>query len=175
VVISTSTGASLATWTATQPDLSQGAATIVMLSPNYGLAASGGELLTLPWGQQIAELLIGNERSIAPRSAGHAQFWTTRYPTRALIPLAAMAKLGYAAPIETTRIPALFIFSDNDTVVRPDRTREIAGRWGGRHELVPVERSGDPDNHVLAGDVMSPVTTDVLADRITAWVKAIVQ
>ena len=58
-------------------------------------------------------------------------------------------------------------------MVRPELTREIAGRWGARHELVPVERSGDPFNHVIAGDALSPATTQVLADRIVAWVKAV--
>ena len=58
-------------------------------------------------------------------------------------------------------------------MVRPELTREIAGRWGAQHELVPVERSGDPFNHVIAGDALSPATTQVLADRIVAWVKAV--
>ena len=72
----------------------------------------------------------------------------TKYPTSAVLPLAALTKLAYATPVETIAIPALFIFSDDDKVVRPELTREIAGRWGARHELVPVERSGDPFHHV---------------------------
>ena len=90
-----------------------------------------------------------------------------------MLPLAALTKLAYATPVETIAIPALFIFSDDDKVVRPELTREIAGRWGARHELVPVERSGDPFHHVIAGDALSPATTQVLADRIVAWVKAV--
>jgi hypothetical protein len=70
-------------------------------------------------------------------------------------------------------IPALFVFSDSDQVVRPDRTRQIAGRWGGAHELVPIEGTGDPYNHVIAGDALSPSTTAFLAQRIFVWIEAV--
>jgi pimeloyl-ACP methyl ester carboxylesterase len=172
VVISTSTGGSLATRAATQPNLSEGVAAIVAISPNYGLQAAGGSLLTLPWGAEIAELLIGKERGFEPANALNAALWTTRYPTSALLPLAALTKLSYETPVETIRIPALFMFSDVDQVVRPELTRELAGRWGAPHELVPVEHSGDRYNHVITGDALSPSTTDALAERIVAWIRA---
>ena len=91
----------------------------------------------------------------------------------ATLPMQALTELAYAAPVEKATIPALFIFSDSDKVVRPDRTREIAGRWGAPHELVPVDDTGDADNHVIAGDALSPSTTAVLAERIVVWVKAL--
>lgn len=172
VVIATSTGAALATWGATQPALSTDVAMIAMISPNYGVQASGAGILTMPWGKQIAELIIGPERSFEPVNAKHAELWTTRYPTAATLPMAALTKLAYETQVETIAIPALFIFSNDDKVVRPDLTREIAGRWGAAHELVPVERNDDPSNHVIAGDALSPSTTDTLAQRIVVWVKA---
>lgn len=174
VVIATSTGASLATWAATQPALSQDVATLVLISPNYGLHASGAEMLTLPWGKVIAELVIGKERGFTPVNVLHERLWTPRYPTSATLPMAAVVELAYESPVETIAIPALFIFSDDDMVVRPDLTREVAARWGATHELCPVEKNDDPSNHLIAGDVLSPSTTDVLARRVTVWVKAIV-
>ncbi|PBC04678.1 alpha/beta fold hydrolase [Mesorhizobium sp. WSM3860] len=175
IVISTSTGASLATWAATQPGASDGVAAIAFISPNFGVKASGAEVLTLPWGREIAELVGGRERSFAARNALHEKFWTTKYPMAATLPMAALTELAYRAPVENTTIPALFIFSDADKVVRPDRTREVAGRWGGPHELVPVDDTGDPDNHVIAGDALSPQTTGFLTERIVVWVKALMQ
>ncbi|TGQ64617.1 MAG: alpha/beta hydrolase [Mesorhizobium sp.] len=175
IVISTSTGGSLAVWAATQPGASDGVAAIALISPNFGVKASGAELLTMPWGKQIAELVIGRERSFAPRNALHEKFWTTRYPVTATLPMQALTELAYEAPVEKADIPALFIFSDSDKVVRADRTREIAGRWGGPHELVPVDDTGDPDHHVIAGDVLSPSTTAFLAQRISVWIEAVVK
>jgi len=143
-----------------------------MLSPNYGLQAAGSGLLTWPWGGLLAELLIGKERSFEPVNEMHARLWTTYYPTSALLPLAGLTKLAAGTPVEQIHIPALFVFSDQDKVVRPDLTRAIAGRWGAPHELVAVERSDDPYNHVIAGDALSPSTTAGLSDRVAEWIRA---
>ncbi|MER9330290.1 alpha/beta fold hydrolase [Mesorhizobium sp. M0488] len=175
IVISTSTGGSLAAWAATQPGASDGVAAIAFISPNFGVKASGAEILTMPWGKQIAELVAGKERSYVPRNALHEKFWTTKYPIAATQPMQALTELAYGAPVEKADIPALFIFSDSDKVVRPDRIREIAGRWGAPHELVPVDDTGDPDDHVIAGDALSPSTTAFLVQRIGVWIEAVVK
>ncbi len=171
VVIATSTGAALATWGATRPELSDGIATMAFISPNYGVQASGAFLLTMPWGKQIAELIIGKERSFPVANELHAKWWTSRYPSSATVPMAALTDLARNAAVEKITTPALFIFSDGDKVVRPDLTRDIAARWGAKHEILAVERNDDPSNHVIAGDVLSPSTTDALAQRIVDWVK----
>ncbi|RWX60357.1 alpha/beta hydrolase, partial [Mesorhizobium sp. M4B.F.Ca.ET.089.01.1.1] len=48
IVIATSTGGSLAAWAATEPRASDGVAAIAFISPNFGVKASGAELLTKP-------------------------------------------------------------------------------------------------------------------------------
>jgi hypothetical protein len=171
VVLATSTGATLASWAATQPALSEGVAAVAMFSPNYGPKASGAGLLTMPWGLQIAQLVAGPERGFTPANALQEKFWTTRYPLAATLPMAAMVELAFGAPVETASTPALFVFSDGDQVVRPERTRIIAGRWGAPHEIVPVEASGDPSNHVIAGDAVSPQTTDALGKAVVDWLR----
>jgi pimeloyl-ACP methyl ester carboxylesterase len=75
------------------------------------------------------------------------------------------------APVESTKVPALFVFSDADQVVRPDLTRAIAARWGAQHTLVTVDDAGDPSNHVIAGDALSPGTTDRLAAAVIDWIR----
>lgn len=175
VVIATSTGAALAVEAATQAGASDGVVAMALISPNFGIRATGSELLTLPWGKQMAELVIGKEYSFTPRNALQEQLWTTRYPSSALLPMAALTKLARNAPVENIKIPALFIFSDSDRVTRQELTREIAARWGAYHELVPVEGTGDSDNHVIAGDALSPSTTQFLAQRIEVWIKAVAQ
>ncbi len=170
VVIGVSTGASLASWAATQPGAIGDIAGMALISPNYGVQAAGAEILTMPWGAQIARLVAGAERGFTPVNDLNAKFWTTRYPIEATLPMAALAKLAHEAPVETARVPALFVFSDKDGVVRPELTREIAARWGAPHEIVTVDDSGDPYNHVIAGDALSPTTTEPLAAKITDWV-----
>lgn len=173
IVICTSTGGSLAVWAATQAGASEGVAAIAFISPNFGVKASRAELLTMPWGKQIARIVAGKEYSFVPRNPLQEKLWTYRYPIAATLPMAALTELAYRAPVEKAAIPALFIFSDSDRIVRADRTREIAARWGAPHELVPVDETGDPDHHVIAGDALSPSTTSVLAHRIVVWAEAV--
>lgn len=170
VVIATSTGAALATWAATQPALSDGVAGYVFVSPNYGVQAAGASLLTGPWGRQLANLVAGRERGFTPRNEAHARYWTTPYPTSATLPMAALTELAGSAPVETVGAPALFLFSDNDKVVKPELTREMAARWGAGSEMLVMEGSDDPSNHVIAGDALSPSTTGLAAGRITEWI-----
>ncbi len=173
VVMATSTGGSIATWTAAQPDLSKDLAAMVLVSPNYGLQAAGASLLTGPWGKQLAELIVGPERSFQTINADHARYWTSRYPTRATLPVGAVAKMARKAPVEDIEVPALFVFSSKDQVVRPDITREVADRWGGPHQLLVLGDTGDPSNHVIAGDVLSPQTTSLVAGRAIEFLKGL--
>lgn len=172
IVMATSTGASLAVVEAVDPQRSAKVAALVMISPNFGIQAGGSFLLTMPWGKQIADLVIGKERSFPARNPRQAELWTTRYPTEALLPMAKLVELARNAPVEAIRIPSLFIFSDNDKVVRPDLTRQIAARWGAAHEMIVVDKTDDPDAHVIAGETLSPSTTDQLAKGVLDWLKA---
>lgn len=169
VVISTSTGASLVTWALARPRLAENVAASVFLSPNYGVQASGSFLLTGPFGTQLARLLLGERRGFEPISPLNAHNWTTDYPVSALIPMAQSIRLATHTPVENISIPALFIQSADDKVVRPDRTAAVSARWGGPHRLVDPGPTGDANNHVIAGDTYSPQTTEPIAQTILDW------
>lgn len=173
VVISVSTGGGLAAWGSLQPDLATGLKGLVMISPNFQVKAGGAALLTGPWGAQLANLIIGAERSWEPQNEAHGRLWTTRYPTAALLPMAALTKLAREAEYEAAKTPALFVFSDDDTVVDHTVSRAIAERWGGPHEMRLITQSGDSENHVIVGDALSPSTTAEFTTFITAWIRAL--
>lgn len=173
VVIATSTGGSLATWAAAQPDLARDMDALVLISPNYKVKAAGSFLLSQPWGLQFAEFLIGPERSYEPRNADHAKYWTTRYPTRALMPMAAAVDLANTVFPETIGVPALFIYAPGDAVVDQTATAEKAARWAAPHASIEVTYSADPSQHVIAGDVLSPNTTERLASDTATWIRGL--
>ena len=173
IVIATSTGGSLAAYAAAQPALSKEVAALVLISPNFGVQASGAGLLTGPWGLQIAELLIGKERGFEPANDLQKQFWTYTYPTRATLPMAATVALARRQSYDKVSIPALFIVSDGDQVIKPDEAKAVAAAWGGPHELLAVDNPGDPSSHVLAGDALSPKMTEPMATKIVEWIKSL--
>ncbi len=173
VVIATSTGGGLATWAASRPDLMDRVAGLVLISPNYRVRAAGSSVLTMPWGGAIADLATGGERGFTPSNPLQAELWTTRYPTAATLPMAALTELARETPVEAIAVPALFVFSDADRVVDATVTREIAARWGAAVAIETVTETGDANAHVIAGDAYSPSTTDGLAGRIAEWIGAL--
>lgn len=172
ILMGTSTGGSLATLALADPKIAPRVSAAVFFSPNYGINSFGAFLLTTPIAPQLSRLLIGPTRGFAPYNEGHAAHWTTRYPTSALLPMAALVKLSVNSPVEQIRTPALFVYSSLDQIVRPDKVRDVAGRWGGPHEIFDAGRTDDPSNHVIAGDIMSPSTTGALADHTITWLKS---
>lgn len=171
VVIATSTGATLASWAATRPDLAERVAAMIMVAPNYRINGAGAGLLSAPWGAQISRLLLGPERGFEPANDLQRNLWTSSYPTAALMPLAATVAMTRASRVEDIDIPALFIFSDADKVVDPRATHEVIARWGGPSRSVLVTDADDPNHHVVAGDAYSPSTTQRLAEEALGWLR----
>jgi pimeloyl-ACP methyl ester carboxylesterase len=173
VIMATSTGASLATWAATQPALMRDVVGLVQFSPNYGIQASGSGLLTMPWAEQLVRLIVGERRAFETRNELHRQFWTYEYPSAALLPMASLVDLANAVDPGTITLPSLFVYSPLDQVIRPELVRDKASRWGGPAATVEVTDSDDPSHHVIAGDALSPSTTERLAARTAEWISGL--
>ncbi|MEX0344062.1 MAG: alpha/beta hydrolase [Rhizobiaceae bacterium] len=171
IIIATSTGGGLSAWGTTEPPLLDDVAALVLISPLFRINDPNYWMLTLPWAEQLAVMFEGEYRSFEPRNELQKHINTYRYPTKALLPVSAIAALAYAAPYEKVDIPVLFLISDDDSVVRPDLTREIAQKWGGHWEIIPVEDSESESQHVIVGDASSPSTTAKLSAKTIEWLK----
>ncbi|MEJ2746635.1 MAG: alpha/beta fold hydrolase, partial [Anaerolineae bacterium] len=75
IIIGVSTGGTAATWLATQPHLDDVLA-LILISPNFAPADSHSEILTWPWGEQIARLVLGSESEWEPVNELHGLYWT---------------------------------------------------------------------------------------------------
>ena len=170
LVIGVSTGATLAV---AGFDEGRGADAFIAVSPNFRIANPQAEVLTMPAARQWVPMLFGRERAFASLNDDHATWWTSRYPTTALFPMAALVKRAQVAGVEGFDIPALFVFDDADTVVDHRETRAVAARWGGPATIAEVKtgEGDDPGRHVIAGDILSPGMTDDIARLMTAWVR----
>ena len=169
LVLSVSTGGTLATWAASRPELATKMDALVMLSPNYAVHGAPIWLLNMPWGETVLPLILGAERSWEPRNEGQAHGWTTRYPSKAVFPMGALLKVVSGIDPASLKVPALFIYSMQDKVVVPERTAEVAKAWGGPVEVVNIENADDDNHHVITGDILSPSTTQEVSGTIIAW------
>ena len=66
----------------------------------------------------------------------------------------------------------LVLLSPKDSVVSSDVTKDVFERIEtDAKQLVEVQGVQDPSHHVIAGDILSPTTTDEVAGRIVEFVR----
>ncbi|WP_377186714.1 alpha/beta hydrolase [Ruegeria meonggei] len=171
VVISTSTGGTLAAAAALDEELSQDVVGIVFVSPNFGVNTAGAWIPGLPWARYWLPVLMGEERDVSSPDPEKNKYWSSVYPWEAVVPMTVLVESVNALDFSGAQVPALYWFSDDDQVVRPDLTHKVAETWGGpiTVELVTMGPSDDPASHVIAGRLMSPGQTDAAVAGILAW------
>ena len=179
IVIGTSTGGTLATLGATltrqDPGLMRNVAGLVLVSPNFGILSRWAFLFDMPFAREILPVIGGRTRSFDPINEAMGENWTTTYPIGALVPMAALIRATLSADFSAVSIPVLTLFSPDDRVVDPAATEAVMTRWSAPHDTVEVPVTGDPSHHILAGDIVSPQTTQSLATRIAQWIGGLPQ
>lgn len=175
IVISTSTGGTLMTAAAVQPDLMEGVIGQVFVSPNFAINNGLAPILTWPAARLWVPVVAGAERSFEPQNEGHAQFWTTRYPSVGVLPMAALVKYVEGLDYSAMTQPALFIYSREDQVVRHEATEVVIARYGGpkETEVLTMGPGDDSGSHVILGDVISPGQTAAGVARILDWAQGL--
>ena len=175
IVIATSTGGTAAAIAATDPALMERVKGIAMVSPNFRVRSPAAVILEWPLARSWTAIVAGAERSFAPQNDAHGKYWTTLYPTTALIPMAALVKYARDADYSEVTTPVLFVFSDDDGVVSAETTRAISTKWGGPVTLAPrvMGEGGDPFNHVIAGDILSPGQTEGTVELMKTWIEGL--
>jgi alpha-beta hydrolase superfamily lysophospholipase len=172
VLVGTSTGGTLALWGAARPEAQGRVAALVLVSPNLGLQDRAAPLLLWPWGGALARMVVGSERCFVPQNDGHARHWTTCYPTGAILQMAALVERVRSLEPGVLDVPSLVVYSQEDAVVDPNETDRVMARLSvDPPALYVVEGSGDAENHVIAGDVLSPGTTGVVRRRIVDFLE----
>ncbi len=175
LVISTSTGATLAAFAAVDPDMSKDIAGIVMVSPNFGVKPAAAKILDLPAARYWGPIVAGATRSFNPVNAEHARYWTTQYPTTALFPMAALVRAAKTLDLSVAKAPLMVIYSPQDQVVDAAKTLAAVKVWGAdvRLEAREMAKGDDPYSHVIAGDILSPGQTAQTVALILDWAKGL--
>ncbi len=173
LLISCSTGGTLATWLGTSAEAARVAAHI-LISPNFGPRDKRSGIVNLPFGKQIALWLEGPTRSWTPASAQEANGWTSSYPTQAIFPMMALVKQVRESDLSLFQTPVLVLFSERDETVDPAETQAAFTRLGSaRKSIEPIGYSKSQGQHVLAGAVKDPAAVAPMADTMVQWLKSL--
>jgi esterase/lipase len=171
IVIGNSTGATLAIWIASRqenPDIFA----LILISPNLGLKDKRARLLLTPWARYTIPVLVGKNSGFTPFNRAHEKYWTSRYPTTALLPMMGLVKLARSCQPARVTVPVMVIYSPNDKVLDIHAVeRFYDGLSSPRKHILPVVNTGNEECHVIAGDILSPGTTQHVAEEIIQFVK----
>ena len=170
VVIGTSTGGTLAL-AMSDHDTAAAVSDIVVISPNLQPSDAKATWLTRPAGALIARLVAGDTRSWEAHNEQQERYWSTSYPIEAAIEVMRLVDLLNARLPMALQQNLLVLLSPDDTVVSPEATRQAYARISApRKMMLEIKDAGDPSNHVLAGDILSPAKTDQVAATIVDFV-----
>lgn len=173
LLISCSTGGTLATWLGTSGDAARVNAHI-FISPNFAPKDRRADLVNGPWGQQLALWIQGPTRSSTPANAQEAQAWTSSYPTKAIFPMMALVKSVRESDLSLFQTPVLVLYSERDETVEPAETLAAFTRLGSaRKSIEPVDYSKSKGQHVLAGAIKDPAAVAPMADTMVQWLKTL--
>ena len=172
LIVTLSTGGTLAALAAEQGLLPDGVAGIVFISPNFRMANPLAALITAPGAQWWLPVIGGDTRSFEPENEAHGEWWTTVYPSAAVFPLGAAVDRARGADYSAVTIPALFAFDPGDRVIDHEASRAVALSWPDA-DLVELDVEGDPMRHIAAGDILSPAMTEPVAEMILRWADAL--
>ncbi|MBT8106777.1 MAG: lysophospholipase [Gammaproteobacteria bacterium] len=171
IVIGTSTGATLAAAVLDQ-DIADRIDTLVMISPNFEPRDWKAQWVTRPAGPLLARIIAGETRCFETDNAAQARYWSTCYPMAATTEV--MRLVNRANRLLPARISQrlLLIYSSKDQVVSPEAMlRVFNATTSPQKEAVEIADAEDPSHHVIAGDIMSPGTTERVVEAIVLFIR----
>ena len=173
IIISTSTGGTLATWLLNQSGIKQPFANI-MVSPNYKVQNKSIWLLKSSLGLKLAKLINGDYNSFTPHSPEHAKYWTERYPLEAVQPMLKLLDDVKQLDKSKTTTPQFIIYSPTDKVVDVDEIEAVAKQFSNSAVTMhQFTQSTDPYQHVLSGVACSPESTDIMVDVLFSYIESL--
>lgn len=156
IVIGISTGATLALAMARHPDF-RAVDSLVLVSPNFGPAAAGADLAIGPFGPQLTRLVVGSDVQWEPVIAAQGRYWSTRYPSRAIVEMMRLVKLAVKLTPEIVVPRALLIYSPQDDVVSVRKlVAGFAKLQAARKKTHRIDQPNSLSTHVIAGDILAP-------------------
>ena len=171
VLIGNSTGATLAL-AMLGHEAMRNVEAIILVSPNIAPADPAAQWITRPGGPILLRLMAGEYRTWEPLNDRQETFWTTTYPTASTVEVMRLADRAEALFTQPFDYEVLMLVAPGDQVVSPAAAFDaFEAMEVPRKELIEFTDSEDPKHHILAGDIISPGTTDAVADMIVGFLR----
>lgn len=171
VLVGTSTGATLATWLAAQPQVAPWLHRLVLLSPNFLPKNPMAAATLCPPVLKAFERFFGDWRCFTVQNTGQARYWTVRYPLKAIATMMQLVYLAWRIDLRHAAMPLLMLVNPWDRVINVSLAAIRYLAFPGRsNKLVLYRKNRDLGRHILAGSILSPETTTEVAAIIQAFI-----
>ena len=179
VLMSTSTGGTLSIYLAAQA--SEEVEALIMYSPNIALFSSLADMLTGPWGLQIARQLEGDYRNVNYPNEEIPKYWTDKYRTEGIVCLkylmnATMTPENFAAVKQPLFIGCYYKNEEEqDRVVSVKAMRDFFGSVSTPEDQKRFVEFPNVGSHVVAHHLKSKDLDEVreatngFAEQVLGW------
>lgn len=173
IVIATSNGGSIACVLACQKQTPELEA-LILISPNIQPQDPRADILLLPWGTKLAEAIAGEYQTWEFDNEEDKYHWTSPYPTKSAGAVLGVTKILREQDLSNFDTSTIIFVSPEDKIVNPDAIYNFYNKIESENKsLVEVFGSDDPADHVLAGDLKSPSTTNEISNHILQFVRGL--
>ena len=159
IVISSSTGGTLSLILGDDPQI----AALLLFGPNVEIYDTRAALLTLPWGLQIAELVLGSKYRIMDKiTEEKKKYWTTRYRLEPTIELQKLIETGMKKEIfEKITVPVFMGYyykneEEKDEVVSIPAMLRMYDQLGTPKEKKQKMIFPEAGDHVIISHLSTP-------------------
>ena len=171
ILMGTSTGATLAMAMLEHPAMADVEA-IVMISPNFRPYDPKSSWVTAPGGPLLLRMLVGETHTWEPANAAQARYWTTTYPADSVVEGLRLVDLANSQLPRALGQSVLTLYSTRDEVVSPLATEAALELIDSPNKrTIDLGEVGDRKNHVLAGDILSPDSTDKVVRLVVDFIR----
>jgi esterase/lipase len=172
VIVAMSTGAALAVWLVSQPQLRDKVHACLFMSPNFRVRNPFGFLLTWPWSRHWLHLILGKQRKWEPQSKAESECWTHEYSTLALIEMQKTVNWVNEQAVENISVPLAMMYLQNDSTIHPQSAVNIFLRWGAPlKRIIKVNIDEEAREHVFVGNITAPHRIEWTVDTFRKFVE----
>ena len=170
VVIAMSNGAALVTpWIFAHQEK---IAAVIFLSPHFKSGRWDSELLRIPViGKWVVQLVMGKIRIWTPRNQEQKYFWTTAYPSVALIEVIKAAAKARAVDFSQWRVPTLMAYNPVDILINKEVAIDLINKIPAKKIILPVPEA--EDDHVIAGNILSPKGNTIIFQAVDEFLQSL--
>jgi esterase/lipase len=174
VVIAVSTGAPLSIWLNEHVAERDQVHSFVFLAPNFKIRNPFGFLLTWPWAPQWLPMLVGKEHSWEPENELSARYWSSRYPTHAVIEMQKVVDWAKQQKLAGGNVPLATLYMEGDPTIDHDAAVNFHEAWeADTKSLHQVTIDAHNPQHVFVGDITAPHRIDWCVDTCVEFIRRV--